>query len=81
MRNTAFLGTVRILRKVLKMRRRDNSVSLWPFVMTRLTKENTGMTTDSQNMMLKFNNNNNEKKNPQNRNEEAILLGGLTLFI
>ena len=81
MQNTAFLGTGRILRKVLKMRRRDNSVSLWPFVMTRLTEENTGMTTDSQNMKLKLNNSNNEKENPQNRNEEAILLCGLTLFI
>ena len=49
--------------------------------MTRLTEENTGMTTDSQNMKLKLNNSNNEKENPQNRNEEAILLCGLTLFI
>ena len=45
MQKTALLGTARILRKVLEMRRRDNSVSLWSFVMTRLTEEKTAMTT------------------------------------
>ena len=41
---TALLGTVRILRKVLEMGR-DNSVSPWSFVVTRLTEEITAMTT------------------------------------
>ena len=45
MRNPALLGTARILRKVLEMWRKDNSVSLWSFVMTLLTEENTAMTT------------------------------------
>ena len=45
MQKTALLRTARILRKVLEMERRDHSVSLWPFVMTRLTEEMTAMTT------------------------------------
>ena len=45
MQKTALLRTVRILRKVLEMQRRDHSFSLWSFVMTRLTEEMTAMTT------------------------------------
>ena len=45
MQKTALLGTARILRKVLGMLRREYSVSLWSFVMTRLTKEMTVITT------------------------------------
>ena len=44
MQKTALLGTARIFKKVLEMWRRDNSVSLWSFVMTRLTEENTVVT-------------------------------------
>ena len=42
---TAFLGTARILRKVLDMQRGEYSVSLWSFVMPRLTEEMTVITT------------------------------------
>ena len=45
MQKTALLGTARILRKVLEMSRREYSVSLWSFVMTRLTEEMTVITT------------------------------------
>ena len=45
MQKTALLGTARILRKVLEMQRTDHSVSLWPFVMSRLKEEMTAMTT------------------------------------
>ena len=42
---SALLRTARILRKVLEMRRRDHSVSLWSFVMTPLTDKMTSMAT------------------------------------
>ena len=42
---TALLGTARILRKVLEMKRRDHSVNLWPFVVTRLIEQMTTMAT------------------------------------
>ena len=42
---TALLGTTRILRKVSEMQRREYSVSLWSFVMIRLTEEMTVITT------------------------------------
>ena len=45
MQKTALLGTARILKKVLEMWRRDNSVSLWSFAVTRLTEEKTTMIT------------------------------------
>ena len=45
MQKTALLGTARILRKVLEIQRREYSVSLWSFVMTRLTEEMTVITT------------------------------------
>ena len=45
MQKTALLGTARILRKVLEMQRREYPVSLWSFVMTRLTEEMTVITT------------------------------------
>ena len=48
MQKTTLLGIARILRKVLEMRRRENSVSRCSFVMTRLT-ENGNDT--SQNML------------------------------
>ena len=44
MQKTALLGNARMLRKVLEILRRDRSVSLWSFVMTRLT-EMTAMKT------------------------------------
>ena len=42
---TALLGTARILQKVLELYRHEHSVSLWSFVMTRLTEELTVITT------------------------------------
>ena len=45
MQKTALLGNARMLRKVLEILRRDRSVSLWSFVMTRLTEEMTAMKT------------------------------------
>ena len=45
MQKTALLGALRILIKVLKMQRRDQSISLWSFCMTCLTEEMTAMTT------------------------------------
>ena len=42
---TALLGTARILQKVLELYRNEHSVSLWSFVMTRLTEELTVITT------------------------------------
>ena len=60
MQESALLGTARILRKVLKMQRREYSVSLWSFVMTRLTEEMTVITTTR---ILKTNNNNSNNNN------------------
>ena len=45
MQKAALLEAVRILRKVLQMWRRDLSVSLCSFVMTRLTESMISMTT------------------------------------
>ena len=45
MLKTALLGTASILRKVLEMQRRNHSISLWSFVMIRLTEEIPAMTT------------------------------------
>ena len=45
MQKTALSGTERILRKVLEMQRRDHSVSLWSFAVTRLVEEMTALTT------------------------------------
>lgn len=45
MQKAALLESVRILRKVLQMWRRDLSVSLCSFVMTRLTESMISMTT------------------------------------
>ena len=53
MQKTTLLGITRILRKVLKMWRRDNSVSLCSFVMTHLTENGN----DTSQKKLKLNNN------------------------
>ena len=44
MQKSALLGIARIFRKVLEMKRREYSVSLWSFVMTFLTEEMTAIT-------------------------------------
>ena len=45
MQKIALSGTERILRKVLEIQRRDHSVSLWSFVVTRVVEEMTALTT------------------------------------
>ena len=42
---TALLETAKILRKALELQRRNHSVSLWSFVMSRLAEEMTAITT------------------------------------
>ena len=43
MQKAALLGTARILRKVLEVRRRRKPVSPWSFVMIRLTEKTTAI--------------------------------------
>ena len=45
MQKTALVGTARILRKVLEMPRRNNSVRLWSFAIVCLTKEMMAIST------------------------------------
>ena len=45
MQKIALSGTERILRKVLEIQRRDHSVNLWSFVVTRVVEEMTALTT------------------------------------